>query len=1831
MTQPKTKNALLGAILTVWGSIWLLAVSVVTVMYSNVVSSAWWDSQWYYTWYDDKTEVVNKLEFVNSWNQTDAWVISEMYAQDGTILVLSWGSLVTSSDGINLWASDSQVIGWSNISVWSDNITIIWWSDITISEWNDNATVLWWSWNILSWASWNTPSVLVGWAGNEISWSEWWVIVWWSWNKISWWSNSQILWWEGNELVDAENAFVAWSGVKNEWVGASFVFSDWSESFSPVTSWAFYINTVNWLWLNAPSTSWALTSSWWISVGSIDITDSRYACNDSNIWIQWVYNTTYDEKSIWCLLWCTTWSAQNWWKWDLLEASALCMDWCDDSDNCVNTVRTEYNPYIAWCNTDSLTFSIEWLRHCPMAVDETLFRDVVFDVDFVTECPSWDTLSMLANPCVYQCPEGYVSNDDGDGCVSSCTLPWDPSVKVPYGTVKTWYNISWTGVACWAEKNPDGSSKTCKDKLVRIKCDNNNWAWDWRSLDGVVNVSNLKGSCELDKWAVCSGYNLTSTWEDWRNYTWCTEYTTVWNTECNPVTKYKYDGCLSWYTEVGWVCVKWCTLPWDSTRMIAAGQSVTWYSHNVVSCNDGWVLTSCDDWKRVMTCLWNETWSDGDDPNTYKYETCVVEKVDIDPMYNLEKCPVARMASWTFVEWMGMEDWKTQIWICASQTWYTVSWGKVCEIYHRYKLTWCISWYTMSWDWCLPSCITPWSTNSWLQYGVPNAWWNNTWMAVKRWDSIKWYATTSQQCPVPTTSGTNYLSWCEASTNWTMMTCGSGWVLWWRDTYKYNSCNSLPLVYPEEYNRDERVANAECVWFQPYSTWNNVCNEDHLRWKCTRCDTWYTLNGKSLTGWDVDAKCLKDCDFNAYLYGATTPTKYTLNWYTWQILVYNANMYTCNTSYKSWEDTWKCYSGTITNTNGNVPVWSVPYLTWGNGLRQTALRPTPLVVNDGTQTWTRTIIKNWSNTTHWIANAVTVSVSGRVNPFVYYSTWANPACTPDNTYHYLKCNVNSWYVWSTTSDKCIRCEWSIPAWWTWNNNKYPSTDSITYCYSEDASLACSFKALDWYHWVPSTTGAYTKCGTSERWDIQSWYCDLDGWSTKILHWTTYPIYKPSNSTICNTECQKITAICKNGKWMSGSTEITWISYSSCSTRNWYVITYPTKKSPAAGSYNPTTGTYEKKLTSQPANTVVKEKATEYSANGLSCITGNSYFKVECPSANYYWTWNLCQPYCTWLDWSKYRQWQTVSTYDSPNPSCPTACATVTATCKADWTWNRALNWTCATQTGSKCNSSFDLTTNSDSHWLYDTCSAANGQGCYNRYHMTWCVAWYTLVAADHKCYANCTLDWKTINHWATGEWYSKSESCASAWTACSSLKQVLRCDNGTLYKNWTSTKVTAWYYSWCVNKCYDCTWTPWWTVPHLSSRTWYFSSPVSCTSASTKCTYEVRTCMNGTLQGSSSANLTGCTLTSTDNCPAESSTNKKAVSFSDVNATISSTCNTNAFSANNNTSDNTKSTCDTVVYNYYVCKSWYHFNSWKTACVQNPSCGTANWTTISSAPSTAAQRCFVWSIDWSVSTNASTYTWSCKNGVQTVSCSAYRSPTCWSANGSSYSSAPTSNLCGIWTKTSWVTTNTATYSWVCSNGSSTKDCTACKNASCGTPSWWTFLDAPSSNLCTIWSASAVTRSAAWTTATYSWSCTNSCGDSTNCSKNYTCTNTCPSWTSLSCSCWWTISSTNSCWNSCYTCNASPTCWSANGGSYTSAPTSNLCGVWIASSVTPSGSTYKWTCWNWSCNENCSASMISNCATADWYSVNNWTTASYYTAWTVSCTSASAKCSSQSLF
>jgi predicted extracellular nuclease len=131
----------------------------------------------------------------------------------------------------------------------------------------------------------------------------------------------------------------------------------------------------------------------------------------------------------------------------------------------------------------------------------------------------------------------------------------------------------------------------------------------------------------------------------------------------------------------------------------------------------------------------------------------------------------------------------------------------------------------------------------------------------------------------------------------------------------------------------------------------------------------------------------------------------------------------------------------------------------------------------------------------------------------------------------------------------------------------------------------------------------------------------------------------------------------------------------------------------------------------------------------------------------------------------------------------------------------------------------------------------------------------------------------------------------------------------------------------------------------------------------------------------------------------------------------------------------------------------------------------------------------------------------------TVSVSGPINGACDSANGQSFTSAPTTNLCtaGI---TSAVT-GSGPWNWTCGgiNGGTTASCSATLNTNpvngvCGSANGQSFVVAPATNLCSAGTATSVTGTGPW-----GWSCAGANGGGTSvCSANLTTVNLTPIYT-----------------------------------------------------------------------------------------------------------------------
>jgi len=136
------------------------------------------------------------------------------------------------------------------------------------------------------------------------------------------------------------------------------------------------------------------------------------------------------------------------------------------------------------------------------------------------------------------------------------------------------------------------------------------------------------------------------------------------------------------------------------------------------------------------------------------------------------------------------------------------------------------------------------------------------------------------------------------------------------------------------------------------------------------------------------------------------------------------------------------------------------------------------------------------------------------------------------------------------------------------------------------------------------------------------------------------------------------------------------------------------------------------------------------------------------------------------------------------------------------------------------------------------------------------------------------------------------------------------------------------------------------------------------------------------------------------------------------------------------------------------------------------------------------------------------YTWSCKMGGMTLAnCSAQKTEPvvngqCGSSNEQAFAGTPTINLCSSGTASS--VTGSGPWSWTCqgSNKGTNANCSAQKtepvvNGQCGSSNEQAFYAEPSSDLCSVGVASAVSGAGPWI-----WTCSGINGGLTsNCSTN----------------------------------------------------------------------------------------------------------------------------------
>jgi prepilin-type N-terminal cleavage/methylation domain-containing protein len=192
------------------------------------------------------------------------------------------------------------------------------------------------------------------------------------------------------------------------------------------------------------------------------------------------------------------------------------------------------------------------------------------------------------------------------------------------------------------------------------------------------------------------------------------------------------------------------------------------------------------------------------------------------------------------------------------------------------------------------------------------------------------------------------------------------------------------------------------------------------------------------------------------------------------------------------------------------------------------------------------------------------------------------------------------------------------------------------------------------------------------------------------------------------------------------------------------------------------------------------------------------------------------------------------------------------------------------------------------------------------------------------------------------------------------------------------------------------------------------------------------------------------------------------------------------------------------------------------------------------------------------------WAWSCVglNTGATVDCVANNivNGSCGTSNGSNLNSIPSTNLCALGTATA--VSGSGPWSWTCAGANTglTDSCSANKiiNGSCGLSNGSNLNSIPTTNLCNAGNSSAVSGAGPWT-----WTCAGAnTGSTDSCSANKI---------------------------------INGSCGSSNGQNLSSTPSANLCTLGTASSVGSSSTDFSWTCTGLytGTTASCSANLIIN--------------------------------------
>lgn len=327
-------------------------------------------------------------------------------------------------------------------------------------------------------------------------------------------------------------------------------------------------------------------------------------------------------------------------------------------------------------------------------------------------------------------------------------------------------------------------------------------------------------------------------------------------------------------------------------------------------------------------------------------------------------------------------------------------------------------------------------------------------------------------------------------------------------------------------------------------------------------------------------------------------------------------------------------------------------------------------------------------------------------------------------------------------------------------------------------------------------------------------------------------------------------------------------------------------------------------------------------------------------------------------------------------------------------------------------------------------------------------------------------------------------------------------------------------------------------------------------------------CSTGSVSGDNGA--TACGTTRTWTCNGSGGGTNDNCSKANAACVVNGVCGSpGACSSGSVSGDNGATACGTT--RTWTCNgsgggSNANCSNANPACAVNGACGSSNGVGTMSAPS--SNLCSSGSA--TAVSGTGPWTWNCNgaNGGTNASCSAplLQNGVCGSANGVGVTSAPSSNLCSTGTATA--VSGSGPWSWNCNgvNGGTNASCSAPLrvNAVCGSANGVGTYSAPSTGLCSSGTASAVSGSGPFT-----WTCAGSNGG-----------------TNASCSA---------------PLRQNGVCGSSNGANFYAPPSTNLCSTGSPTAVSGSGP-FTWTCngVNGGTNASCSAnkSIDGVCGTAN---------------------------------